>query len=196
MQEEITPGTVDQLLSDIADACVAVDSSGVPFRGFHPGVGPYGEPQLVKLLANHLNTLPTYSGRAMCKRTPDLLLCGLWALEFKIARPFGDNGLEAENWSVNLLHPYPGNISLFGDCLKLASLQTPEKRAAVVIGFEHNPARISLDPLFYAFEAVAARLLPFAISPRHEVTRHGLVHPIHQVARIAAWEVPLCSLTT
>jgi len=41
------------------------------------------------------------------------------ALEFKIARPFGDNGKEAENWSVNLPHPYAGNVSVIGDCLKL-----------------------------------------------------------------------------
>src|SRR6058998_405930 len=34
--------------------------------------------------------------------------------------PFGDNGKEAENWSVNLLHPYEGNVSTIGDCCKLA----------------------------------------------------------------------------
>ena len=106
-----------QLIEDIADACVAIDSSGLAFKAFQPGVGPYGEPQLVKQIAAFLSQQPAYSKRAASKRTPDLLISGSWALEFKIARPFGDNCLEAENWSVNLLHPYPGNVSVLGDCL-------------------------------------------------------------------------------
>jgi hypothetical protein len=162
--------------------------------GHSEGVGPYGEPQLVKLIANYLNELPLYGGNAKSRRTPDLLIFSLWALEFKIARPFGDNGLEAENWSVNLLHPYPGSTSLFGDCLKLSAWQGPERRAAIVIGYEHNPARISLDPLFDAFEAVAGRLLPFKISARCETIRRGLVHPVHQVVRIVAWEIPASTM--
>jgi len=182
--------SLERIVSDVADACVKIDGSGVPFKTFRMGVGPYGEPQLVKLLAYHLNALPSYAGRARSKRTPDLLAAGLWALEFKIARPFGDNGLEAENWSVNLLHPYAGNVSVFGDCLKLAAWEGSERRAAIVIGFEHDPARIPLDPLFRAFEALAGQLLPFAISSRCEASRSGLVHPVHQVLRVAAWEVP------
>lgn len=171
--------SLGQIVSDIADACVKIDTSGVPFKLFRTGVGPYGEPQLVRLIANHLNDVPNYAGRAKAKRTPDLLITGLWALEFKIARPFGDNGLEAENWSVNLLHPYPENVSVYGDCLKLAEWAGPERRAAVVIGFEHEPAKISLAPLFRAFETIAAQLLPIDISPRCEKIRHGLLHPVH-----------------
>jgi len=182
--------SLGQIVSDIADACVKIDTSGVPFKSFRMGVGPYGEPQLVRLLADHLNKIPDYAGRARTKRTPDLLITERWALEFKIARPFGDNGLEAENWSVNLLHPYTGNVSVYGDCLKLANWDGSEQRAAVVIGFEHDPAKISLDPLFRAFEAIATQLLPVEISPRCEKIRHGLVHPVHQVLRVAAWEVP------
>jgi len=182
--------SLERIVSDVADACVKIDGSGVPFKTFRMGVGPYGEPQLVKLLAYHLNALPSYAGRARSKRTPDLLIVGLWAIEFKIARPFGDNGLEAENWSVNLLHPYPGNVSVFGDCLKLSEWDGPERRAAIVIGFEHDPARISLDPLFLAFEALSTQLLPFEISKRSETTRRRLSHPVHQVLRVAAWEVP------
>jgi hypothetical protein len=32
-----------------------------------------------------------------------------------------NNGKEAETWSVNLLHPYPGNVSVIGDCLSCRS---------------------------------------------------------------------------
>ena len=107
------------VINDIADALKTIDSCGVPFKSFQAGVGPYGEPQLVKLIADHLNQSPQYAQRVKTMRTPDLLVAGFWALEIKIARPFGDNGKLAENWSVNLLHPYGGNTSLLGDCLKL-----------------------------------------------------------------------------
>lgn len=182
--------SLDQLVADIAEACSAIDATAPAFRAFKQGVGPYGEPQLVKLIAQDLNRRPQYAGKAASKRTPDLLISGQWALEFKIARPFGDNGLEAENWSVNLLHPYEGNVSVFADCLKLARLVGPERRAVVVVGFEHDPPQISLDRLFQAFEAIAGALLSFPLSARVEVTRRGLRHPVHQLLRVAAWEVP------
>ncbi len=97
---------LEQLITDIADALVEIDSSGVPFKNYQPGVGPYGEPQLLAKVASRLTDLPKYVRGARTKRTPDLLLPGEWAVEFKLARPFGDNGNQAENWSVNLLHPY------------------------------------------------------------------------------------------
>ena len=175
--------------TDIAAALVAIDSSGTPFKMFRPGVGPYGEPQLVRAIAKHLNSLPRYNGRASTKRTPDLLICDEWALEFKIARPFGDNGKEAEDWSVNLLHPYAGNVSLVGDCLKLQQLQLPESKAAVVVGYEHTPPRIRLGPLLDAFELVAKNIAEVHLGPRVQVNRAGLCHPVHQQLLVAAWEV-------
>ena len=108
-----------RVVNDITDALKTIDTSGVRCKLFQAGVGPYGEPQLVKLIAENLNRSPRYAQRVKTMRTPDLLIAGFWALEIKIARPFGDNGKGAENWSVNLLHPYPGNTSLLGDCLKL-----------------------------------------------------------------------------
>ena len=143
-----------ELIEDVADALVAIDSSGVPFKNYQPGVGPYGEPQLLAEVARRLNDSPNYQG-TRTKRTPDLLVPGKWALEFKIARPFGDNGNRAENWSVNLLHPYPGNVSSIGDCLKLQTIQGQERKAVVVIGYEHDPPEIDLTPLMLSFEAIA-----------------------------------------
>jgi len=120
----------ERLIADVAAALVSIDRSGVPFKQFQCGVGPYGEPQLLGAVAQHLNTLPKYKGAVKTKRTPDLLIRNQWALEFKLARPFGDNGREAENWSVNLLHPYEGNVSLVGDCLKLQKFGGTERKAA------------------------------------------------------------------
>ncbi len=177
------------LVDDILEALLAVDVSRVPFKTFQPGVGPYGEPQLLKLVVQHLNRLPRYAGQVSTRRSPDLLIPGDWMVEFKIARPFGDNGEEAENWSVNLLHPYPGNVSSIGDCLKLLEAEGVERRAVVVIGYEHEPAKIHLDPLIESFETIAREIVRLSLSPRIERRRGGLVHPVHQVLRIFAWEV-------
>jgi hypothetical protein len=149
---------LEEVVSDIADALVYIDRSGQPFRTFQPGVGPYGEPQLVLRIASYLNELPRYGAAVRTKRTPDLLIPKEWAIEFKITRPYGDNGKEAENWSVNLLHPYPGNVSTIGDCCKLATLVCAEKKAVVVIGYEHDPPKIDLTPLIESFEVIARRL--------------------------------------
>ncbi|MBI3803842.1 MAG: hypothetical protein HY282_08785 [Nitrospirae bacterium] len=119
---------LQKVFSDIADELAAMDASRESFKSFQPGVGPHGEPQLIGKIAKRLNTKPGYSGNVITKRTPDLLIKGCWGIEFKIARPFGDNGKQAENWSVNLLHPYPGNVSLIGDALKLRDLPLAEKK--------------------------------------------------------------------
>jgi hypothetical protein len=177
------------VMSDVAEALVAIDATGIPFRNFQPGVGPYGEPQLLKRIADYLNRLPIYKNLVHTKRIPDLYIPNEWAIEFKITRPFGDNGKEAENWSVNLLHPYPGNVSTIGDCLKLIKYTGPERRAVAVIGYEHKPARINLSPLIDSFETIARNVVRINLSPRIELSRDGLIHPVHQSLRIFAWEI-------
>ena len=178
-----------EVISDVADALADIDRLGQPFRSFQPGVGPYGEPQVVKLIASRLNQQPAYRGSACTRRTPDLLIPGEWAIEFKIARPFGDNAREAENWSINLLHPYPGNMSSIGDCYKLAKWSGPERKAITVIGYEHVPAQIDLTLLIESFEAIAKYVAKVRLSERVEERREGLVHPVHQALRVFAWEV-------
>lgn len=178
-----------EIASDISAALVYIDKSREPFRTFQPGVGPYGEPQLVGRIASYLNGLPQYRQTVRTKRTPDLLIPNEWAMEFKIARPYGDNGKEAENWSVNLLHPYPGNVSTIGDCYKLQNISTPERKAVVVIGYEHVPSRISVTPLVEAFEMIAKHVACIRLSARVEIRVENLVHPVHQSARIFAWQI-------
>jgi hypothetical protein len=180
---------LNSVIDDVMDSVVSIDRSRVPFKEFQPGVGPYGEPQLLKLIAHYLNNLSNYDSGVVTKRTPDLLIPNEWAMEFKIARPFGDNGNEAEDWSVNLLHPYPGNVSCIGDCFKLLDLNCKERLCIVVIGYEHTSPKIILDPLIESFEAIAKYVLKINLSPRIERRRDGLIHPVHQVVRIFAWEV-------
>ena len=180
---------LSQVVDDVVGGLCVLDACGIPFKQFQPGVGPYGEPQLVGAVAKHLNTLPAYRQSARTKRTPDLLIPGEWALEFKIARPFGDNGKEAENWSVNLLHPYAGNASVIGDCMKLQQLDGAERKGAVVVGYEHTPPQIRLAPLLDAFEILAARIAGVHLGPRVQRSCSGLRHPVHQQVTVAAWEV-------
>lgn len=75
-----TKSNLSEIVHDVADALVRVDESREAFRAFQPGVGPYGEPQLVKLIARYLNELPKYRGEVKTKRTPELLIPNEWAL--------------------------------------------------------------------------------------------------------------------
>ena len=180
---------LSRVVEDVADALVSIDASRVPFKHFQSGVGPYGEPQVVRAIAQRLNGLEAYRGAVRTKRCPDLLIQGAWSIEFKLARPFGDNGKEAENWSVNLLHPYEGNVSVIGDCMKLDGLNGSERKAVIVIGYEHMPPRIRLAPLLAGFEAVARDVVGIKLGIRVESKRLDLVHPVHQQLLVAGWEV-------
>ena len=66
---------MQQLIDDIAGAVLAVDRCGIPFKQFQPGVGPYGEPQLTKLNAQHLGERhgDRYLG-IKTQRVPDILV--------------------------------------------------------------------------------------------------------------------------
>jgi len=132
-----------EIVKEIADILMEFDAEMPIHKAFRPGIGPFGEPQIVRVIAQRLSAKGI---TAQTKRTPDLDIQHQWAIEFKIVRPFGDNGKEAENWSVNMLHPYAGNVSLIGDALKLSLLDTFPNKGLFVIGFEHDPAKISLNP--------------------------------------------------
>ncbi len=185
-EEGLNSISLSELVRLIADVLKEFDSSRPVFKSFHPGIGPYGEPQLVKTISELL-TERGYT--SYTQRHPDLIVGPDWALEFKIVRPFGDNGKEAENWSVNLLHPYRGSVSAIGDAFNLMGDQTDAKKAIFVIGYEHNTALRSLDPLLDSFELIARVVCKIPLGSRTEERRGDLIHPVHQVVRCIAWEV-------
>jgi hypothetical protein len=177
-------------VNDFADALAEVDRSGTRHNQFQPGIGPFGEADAIRAALNELkNKYFDRYGEAVTKRLPDLLIPGSWALELKIIRPFGDNGNAAEHWSENVLHPYPGNTSSLGDCLKLLKANLPVRKAVVIFGYEHSPAQVSLDPAISAFELIALEVLGIELGPKHHAIREGLVHPVHQVLRVFGYEV-------
>lgn len=175
-----------ELVNTIADILKEIDNDRPIHKEFKPGIGPFGEPQIVSMIANHLIAK---GNPARTRRTPDLEIQQDWAIEFKIVRPFGDNGKEAENWTVNLLHPYPGNVSLIGDALKLEQLLNYNHKGLFIIGYEHDPVKISLDPIIASFELIAREVMKINLSDRIEEKRVGLVHPEHQVVRCIGWEL-------
>jgi len=174
------------IVKTIANILKEFDDEKPIHKGFMPGIGPFGEPQIVKIIAEKL-TCKGISART--RRTPDLDIQGDWAIEFKIVRPFGDNGNEAENWTVNLLHPYAGNVSLIGDAIKLLQLPNYDHKGLFIIGYEHDPAIISLDPIISAFELIIRNVININIGERIEEKRDGLVHPEHQIVRCIGWEL-------
>jgi hypothetical protein len=175
-----------EIISVIGDILVELDAEYPVHKRFKPGIGPFGEPQLVKIIAQRLcrRQIPSKT-----RRCPDLEIEKEWAIEFKIVRPFGDNGREAENWSVNLLHPYSGNVSLVGDAIKLLELREYSKCGLFLIGYEHDPAIIDLNPLLHSFEIIMRDVMKIHLMPRIEARKNGLVHPVHQVLRCVGWEL-------
>ena len=177
-------------VDDFADALAEVDRSGLHHKQFRPGIGPFGESDAIRAALLELKTRYFHRyGEAVIKRLPDLLIPGSWALELKIIRPFGDNGKPAEHWSENVLHPYRGNTSSLGDCLKLLEASLPVRKAVVIFGYEHSPAQIPLDPAISAFELIALNVLRIRLGPKCHTMREGLVHPVHQVLRVFGFEV-------
>ena len=178
------------VVDNFGEGLRVIDATGIAHKSFKPGVGPYGEAEAIRLALQHMRTQsPEVFSEARTKRIPDVLIPGQWALEFKIIRPFGDNGLPAEHWSENILHPYPGNTSSIGDCMKLLQSGLSERKGIIVFGYEHATAVVPLDPAVRSFELLAAQIMQVKLTPRIERRIEGLVHPVHQVLRIFGWEI-------
>lgn len=185
--------SLTEFVRDFADALKTVDASKSTHKNFKAGIGPFGEADAIRCALAELRiSNPSRYHDARTKRLPDLLIPGEWAIEFKIVRPFGDNGKSAEHWSENVLHPYAGNTSSLGDCLKLLKSRMPVKNAVVIFGFEHTPPLVSLDAALAGFELLALHILRISLSSRVEALRVGLVHPVHQQLRVFAYEVLGC----
>lgn len=188
-----------KFVADFADALRAVDSAGPIGRSsnreYRPGVGPLSERQAVRLAAAHLADADAVYVGIGSGRYPgssqecDLVVPAQWAIEVKLARPFGDNDRYADHWSENLLHPYAGNISAIGDALKLQSMDDALSKAVVVYGFEHSPPQVSLEPAIRAFELIATEVAGVRLGERIEEVRDALQHPALAVVRVYGWEV-------
>ncbi len=175
-----------ELVRAVADTLKEFDAERPVHKAFQPGIGPFGEPQLIKKLSLRLSSQGL---DARTHRTPDLAVGSKWAVEFKIVRPYGDDGKIAESWSQNLLHPYDGNTSLIGDALKLMGRTDYRHSCLFAICYEHEPPRIDLEPLLSSFELIARAVKQIPLGQRTEERRGMLVHPEHQTLRCIAWQL-------
>src|SRR3712207_4794910 len=146
--------SLDQVVNDFAETFRAVDAAGPQgvsrSRTYRPRIGPLRAAGATNRAIRHLQgerQSSDYQDASPKQYPNNRQQCGLvipneWAIEFKLLRPFGDNGERADHWSENVLHPYPGNVSSIGDCIKLIESGFSERKAIVVFGYEHSPPQI------------------------------------------------------
>ncbi len=191
---------LDKIVHDFAAAFKAVDTTAPQgsskSRIYQPGIGPLPEADAITRALAHLRQVdPITYGSASPQPYPakrqacDLVIPGHWALEFKLLRPYGDNGVEAEHWSENVLHPYPGNTSSISDCLKLIQSGFKERKGIIVFGYEHTPPLIDLTIAINAFEVIARQVVGIYLSNRIVAELNGLIHPYHQQGKVFGWEL-------
>jgi hypothetical protein len=193
--------SLGQVVNDFAEAFKAVDATrpqgASRARVYRPGIGPLTEADAVNKALRYLQEELQHSiyqdasprqypnSRQQC----DLVIPGEWAIEFKLLRPFGDNGKEAEHWSENVLHPYPGNVSSIGDCIKLMDSGFSERKAIIVFGYEHSPPQIDITTATDSFEVIAKLVVGIDLGERKSAKFGPLIHPVHQQGRLFGWEV-------
>ena len=193
--------SLDDIVNDFADAFKSVDETrpqgASRTRTYRPGIGPLTEADAVHRALQHLKegARSSYYRDASPKRYPnsrqqcDLVIPEEWAIEFKLLRPFGDNGAEAEHWSENALHPYPGNVSAIGDSIKLIESGLPERQAILIFGYEHSPPLIDITIAIESFEAIAKQVVGVEIGARQSAMFGPLIHPVHQQGKVFGWQV-------
>lgn len=192
--------TIEKMVEDFALAFKELDGTRPQGRSktrvYQAGIGPLSEdqsihgalsflkqwfPQVYKLASPQVYP----SSRQKC----DLVIPNQWAIEFKLIRPFGDNGKEAEQWSENVLHPYPGNTSAIGDCLKLINSGFNEKKAIIIFGFEHTPPVLDITIAIKAFEKIATEVVGIKLGEKYVAEFNDLIHPVHQKGKVFGWEI-------
>jgi hypothetical protein len=193
--------SLGDIVDDFAEAFKAVDETrpqgASRTRTYRPGIGTLTEADAVNRALQYLkeSTRSTYYLDASPKRYPssrqqcDLVILGEWAIEFKLLRPFGDNGAEAEHWSENALHPYPGNVSSIGDSIKLIESGFFERKAILVFGYEHSLPLIDITIAIESFEAIAKQVVGIELGERYSAQFGPLIHPVHQRGKVFGWQV-------
>lgn len=187
---------LETIIRDFSEALFRVDSRCPVCKEFMPGIGPFGEKQGVQMAFDEMrimrpgaydNAEPRKLGG--CSSPTDIVIDEDWALEIKVARPYGNNGELEGHWIQNVLYPYRGNYSMLGDGMKLRDAEFPGRKAIIVYGFEHPEPQTELETAIRAFELVASKVIGLQLSDRIERRSSGLVHPVHANMIVAGWEV-------
>lgn len=194
--------TLEQIVSDIAQAIKDVDAGCPGCKKMPGGIGAFSEPKMVGKLCVHLQECnPQYreiqtefpypeSRRGRC----DVIIPGCWAIEFKLSQIWMAKGTEDGAWTSNILHPFlgvedAGAKSLIGDAIKLMCSGFQENKAIVLLHFARERDGLDPDLPLRMFEYAASELLGIPLGRRVTVSVDRLIHPRHQQAVIFAWQV-------
>ena len=180
---------------------------------YSPGIGPYGENEIVDQVMNHLKEnnllndsfyirpasaekielgIENYKSITGRSATPDLVI-GNKIIEFKIARPLRDNGSPEDTWFKKVFDPHPTSYSTFIDVEKLCSFSEKHdqegkfEKWVVVIGFERlNEEVYKLDALFPGlFRYISENISQKPLMEDLGTTKElGNRHPYHQVVKL------------
>jgi hypothetical protein len=195
---------LERLVTDFAKAMKQVDSRGPRARSpsgrdYQPGIGPFTEPQALKLVTTELQErLPgQYRGQLHLEvpysdgsnRHCDLCIGEGepwdWAIETKMLRMRRDNGDVSPHNVTHFLSPYPQQRSALSDFQKLAESELGQRRAMLLFGYDYPgfPANLMID----ALDLLASQVT--ALGARVEATCAHLIHPVHQSGVVVAWEI-------
>ncbi len=210
-----------QFLNDFAGAMVMINQS---VEGHHnmdnhygPGIGPYGENQIVDMVMAELSRkyphiyddctlrpgnqvkgdlgLSGYKGISGGPATPDLVFRNR-IMEFKIARPLRDNGNREDTWFKKVFEPNPDSYSTFLDVEKLCLFNEKHdsenrfNKWVVIIGFErHDEGEYLLDQLFPGlFIYISEQIRNRPVKEFESFTADlGDRHEFHQVVKLYAF---------
>lgn len=164
---------------------------------YKPGIGPHTESRTIDLvLAEMVDSGPAAyrdlerevpyptSPRSKCDVRVRLGQ-DLWVMEVKMLRMMGDNGKPNDNILMHILSPYPSHRSALTDCAKLVRSGFDARKAVVIFGYDYPD--FPMDPALAAFETLGRTTVQ--LSGRVEASVAGLIHPVHQAARVVGWEV-------
>lgn len=191
---------LQQLVDGLARGIASADSRSPIAVGqrsgrvFQPGVGPHSESETITLalaessagfIGMHLEREVPYPAIArsrcdlMVDRTPG------WAVEIKLLRLLGDNGLKNDNMLMHILSPYPVDHSALTDCSKLLHSGFAGRKGIVVIGYDYD--KFPMAPTIKVFELLASSEV--ALIPTRPAPFDSLIHPVHRRGAVFGWEI-------
>lgn len=187
---------VDGLARGIAtaDARMPVAVGQRSGRVFQPGIGPHSESDTISLALAESST--GLAGVPLEREVPypdiarsrcDLVIEGSpgWAVEVKLLRLLGDNGLKNDNMLMHILSPYPVDHSAVTDCSKLLRSGFADRKAVVIIGYDYDS--LPMAPAIKAFELLASSEVTLVAA--RPASFENLVHPVHRRGAIFGWEI-------
>ena len=198
----MAPRDLAVLVEDIAQAFARADAlrpvavSQRATRTYKPGIGPHAENAAIALALEQLRQTPEYATVPIGQSLPypnaarqkcDVWIGGPpeWAIEVKMARFFGDNGLPDPSAVKDVISPYPADRSALTDVEKLSESAFHCATAVLIYGFETTDRPLELA--IRAFERRASDRV--VLGKRCEAAFGPLVHPVHNDGRLYGWIV-------